>query len=259
MDPNEKHPWAWRLLLFGLALATLAAFWGALGSPGCRPCEGLAATFLEGRHLAMLGTLYYSLLLATAILWGPQLLVFSGITIVVALHGQLLILLVQGKLLCWPCLVAAGGAGAAQVAAVVLDPSTIYRSSVLLPAAAVAFQAWAFLSGGIPMPKHPGETPSEIARDERGAPPIEPGKARMVIYTRSDCGVCMELEHDLLPPLLREFGEKLVLERRPAEALPGIPTPTIILSGSQKKRFFPGLPPAADLRAAIETVMGRLP
>jgi len=78
----------------------------------------------------------------------------------------------------------------------------------------------------------------------------------MVVYTRPDCGYCMELEKDVLPGILREFGSRLSVERRSAEALPGIPTPTIILTGSERRRLFPGLPPEAVLREAISNVMG---
>ena len=96
----------------------------------------------------------------------------------------------------------------------------------------------------------------ELTREEFTSPPVEPGRARMVVYTRPDCGYCMELERDILPGLTRDFGSGLVVERRSAEALPGIPTTTILLSGFDRRRFFPGLPPEADLRAAIENVMG---
>jgi hypothetical protein len=78
----------------------------------------------------------------------------------------------------------------------------------------------------------------------------------MVVYTRPDCGYCMELEREILPDLIRDFGDRLQIERRSAQTLPGIPTPTLILCGSQKRRMFPGLPSREDLRRAIESVMG---
>jgi hypothetical protein len=95
-----------------------------------------------------------------------------------------------------------------------------------------------------------------VVQGELALPLVERGKVRMVVYTRPDCGYCMELERDVLPDLVRVFGTRLTVERRSAESLPGIPTPTIILTGSEKRHMFPGLPPREDLERAIQIVMG---
>ena len=103
---------------------------------------------------------------------------------------------------------------------------------------------------------HTKSSADQVVREELTAAPVERGKARMVIYTRPDCGYCMELERDVLPEITRAYGARLLVERRSAESLPGIPTPTLILRGAEKRRMFPGLPSREELRRAIETVMG---
>jgi hypothetical protein len=255
MDMKNKHPWAWRCLVGSLLVAALAAFWGALGGAGCRSCEGVAGIF-QGTHLATLGTVYYSLLFAVAVLAGPHLFVFSGIMIAAGVHGPLALILFQSQLFCVPCLLAAAAAGTALVAAIILEPSNAFRASLILPAAAFALQTWVLFSGGVPLRGETKPDVERIAREELVSPPVERGRARMVVYTRPDCGYCMELERDILPGLTRDFGAALEVERRSAEALPGIPTPTIILTGFMSRRFFPGLPPVEDLRSAIASVMG---
>jgi hypothetical protein len=262
MNMKDKHPWAWRCLVGSLLVAALAAFWGALGGSGCRSCEGVVVGIFQGKSLATLGTLYYGILFAAAVLIGPNLFVFSGIMIAAGVHGPLVAILFQSQLFCAPCLLAAAAAGAALVSALILEPSNAFRASLILPAAALALQTGLIFSGAVPMPREPRETKSDAlrlsieAREELLSPPVERGRARMVVYTRPDCGYCMELERDILPGLTRDFGPGLQVERRSAEALPGIPTPTIILTGCEKRRFFPGLPPVEDLRAAITSVMG---
>jgi hypothetical protein len=254
MDLKAKHPWAWRCLVGSLLLGALAASWGALGSAGCGSCQGAAAV-AQGMPLATLGTVYYGVLFAVAILAGPHLFVYTGIMIAAGVHAPLVVILLQAKLFCAPCLLAALAAGAALASAIVLEASNAFRASLILPAAAFALQTGVIFSGVVPLPKVAAASVEPLAREEFVSPPVERGRARMVVYTRPDCGYCMELEKDILPGLTRDFGSALVVERRSAEALPGIPTPTILLSGFEKRRMFPGLPPERDLRAALLSVM----
>jgi hypothetical protein len=255
MDLRQAHPRAWKVLIGSLAVAALAASWGAMGGAGCQSCQGVAEV-IHGKNLATLGTLYYSILLVAAIFTGPKLFLFSGVMIAAGIHGPLVALLFQAKVFCLPCLVAAAAAGAAVVSVIILAPTNAFRGALLFPGTAFLFQTWILLSGAVPHSAQSKSSVEHLAREEFRSAPVEPGKARMVVYTRPDCGYCMELERDILPGVEKDFGNRLLVERRSAESLPGIPTPTIILSGSERRRLFPGLPPEADLRLAIKNVMG---
>lgn len=255
MDLRVVHPRAWRSLLASLVVAALAATWGAVQGDSCASCQG-AAEMIPIKHLATLGTLYYSALVLVAIFSGPSTFVYSGVMIAAGVHGPLVALLIQSKVLCPPCVLAAAAVSVAVVAAIILAPSNAFRGSLLLPGTAFVFQTWILFSGAVPLDAQVKTSAERITHDEFVSPPVEPGKARMVVYTRPDCGYCMQLEKDVLPGIVREFGSRLSVERRSAESLPGIPTPTIILTGSQHRRLFPGLPPEADLRQAISNVIG---
>jgi hypothetical protein len=255
MDHRTEHPRAWRCLLGSLAVAALLAFWASVGKTGCESCQG-ASEILPGKTLATMGTIYYGVLFLAALFTGPTLFVYSGVMIAAGIHGPLLALLVQAKLFCAPCILTAMAVALAVVMTVVLAPSNAWRGSLLLPGTAFVFQTWILFSGAVPLQAETRASVSRIAQDELVSPPVERGKAKMVVYTRPDCGYCMELERDVLPGIVREFGSRLAVERRSAEALPGIPTPTIILTGAERRRLFPGLPAEEDLRLAIASVMG---
>lgn len=255
MDPRVTHPSAWRCLLASLAVAALAATWGAVQGSSCEACLGVAEV-VPIKHLAMIGTLYYSALLLVAIFSGPPTFVTSGVMIAAGVHGPLVALLIQSKLFCAPCILAAGAVSVGVVAAIILAPSNLLRASLLLPGTAFVFQTWILFSGAVPLDAQTKTSAEHIDHDDFVAPPVPPGKARMVVYTRPDCGYCIEFEKDVLPGIVREFGSRLLVERRSAESLPGIPTPTIILTGSEHRQLFPGLPPEADLRLAISNVLG---
>lgn len=255
MDPRTEHPRAWRCLLACLAAAALLAFWASVGKVGCESCQG-ASEILPGKSLATMGTIYYSILFLAALFTGPTLFVYSGVLIAAGIHGPLVALLIQTKLLCAPCILAALAVALAAATTIVLAPSNAWRGSLLLPGTAFVFQTWILFTGAVPARAQTRESVSRIAQDELVSPPVERGKAKMVVYTRPDCGYCMELERDVLPGIVREYGSRLAVERRSAEALPGIPTPTIILTGAEGRRLFPGLPAEADLRLSIANVMG---
>jgi len=259
MDLKVEHPRAWRCLLASLAVAALAATWGAVQGSACGSCQG-ASELVPMKHLAMLGTLYYSVLFLAAIFSGPSLFVYSGVMIAAGVHGPLVALLIQAKLFCGPCVLAAAAVSFGVVSAIVVAPSNAFRGTLLMPGTAFVFQTWILFSGAVPVDAQvqaqAKASVEHLSRDEFISSPVEPGKARMVVYTRPDCGYCMQLEKDVLPGIVQEFGSRLSVERRSAEALPGIPTPTIILTGSERRRLFPGLPPEQDLRLAISNVIG---
>ena len=255
MDIQKKTPRLWRWVMGALGLALVCSAWAAWGGSDCRSCQGAAEIF-QGRNLPVVGVLYYGLLLAVSIVAGPNVVVYSGVALAAGVHGGLLAILIQSKLLCAPCIATALAAAAALAFAVIAEPANVVRSSLILPGAALAVQSWVLVTGAVPAVTETKASASRVAQEELSAVPVEPGKARMVIYTRPDCGYCIELERDIMPSLQSGFGSRLAVERRSAESLPGIPTPTIILTGSDERRMFPGLPPREDLERAIRKVMG---
>lgn len=255
MSTTKHQSRAWRWVLGALVLPLAGSAWAAWGGPGCRSCEG-ASELLGGRNVAVLGVLYYGILLGASLLCGPSVFVYSGVGVAAGIHAGLVSVLIQSQILCVPCIVTAVSAAVALVAAIVAEPANAFRASLILPGAALAVQSWVLLTGAVPAVTQTRASAERVAHDELASAPVERGKVRMMIYTRPDCGYCIELEQDVLPALERRFGARLRVELRSAEKLPGIPTPTIILTGSNSRRMFPGLPPKEELERAIALVMG---
>lgn len=253
MSHPTNAPGSWRILLGSLVLATGFSAWAALGGSGCASCEG-AAGLLGGKALALVGVVYYGVLFVAAAALGPSLFVYSGVLLAAGVHGGLLAVLAHAKILCIPCVVTAIAALVALGSAIRCEPSNALRASLLSPAAALAVQGWILFAGGIPAS---AEAPADLLREpELLSSAAAKGEVRLVAYTRPDCGYCIELERSVLPALEREFGSTLTIERRSAERLPGIPTPTLILSGSDRRHLYPGLPDVEDLKSTIRELMG---
>lgn len=243
------------MFLAALGLAALGSAWSLMGRGDCASCHSAGMIF-PGSSLAATGVVYYSILLAAAMLFGPSLFVYSGILIAAGVHAGLVVVLLHLKLFCAPCLATAVAASLCLGLAIACDSSNAFRASLVSPGAACVIQLWVLLTGALPAAAESRDQADRIARDEFSKPSVSRGTVRMVVYTRPDCGYCIELERDVLPDLVSEFGSRLAVERRSAAELPGIPTPTLILSGAGGRRLFPGLPPTGDLRRAIETLMG---
>lgn len=252
---NDFDRKGWMVFLGLLAGALLASVWAVLAGAGCGSCEG-AQGLVGGKTLAFLGVAYYAVLLTTALLFGPCLPVFAGIQIAAGIHGSLLALLVHRGVFCAPCVTAAGTAIAALGLSLRLQPQNIVRTAYLLPGAAFMLQAWLLYAGELSLPKGASGIPEGLLAEPREAPPSPDAPARLVAFTRPDCGYCVDLEKYILPKLEREFGKRLAVELRSAKGLPSLPTPTILLSGPGGRRYFPGLPPEVELRAAVAHVMG---
>lgn len=255
MEMNDREKRRWRLCLGFLAIALAGSLWAALGASGCGSCEA-ARDFVGGKALAAIGVAYYAILLAAALLAGPCLFVFAGIQIAAGVHGALLAVLFQTGNLCLPCIATGVAAVAALGLSIALEPASAYRASLLMPGAAFALQSWILLSGGLAAASGARDRAREAVRSELASPPEPAGKARLVAYVRPDCGYCQELETNVLPAIEQEFQGRLAVERRSAENFPGMPTPTLILSGAEGRRMFPGLPPVEDLRRALREVLG---
>src|SRR5579862_2475275 len=223
---NEQTPWAWRLLIVALLFALGCSAWTLFRDSACASCDG-AAALVHGPGLAILGVLYYSALLLIALAKGPHPVVFGGTLLAAGVHVGLVSLLLRSKLFCPSCIGAALSAGLACVGALRCHPASLYRASVLVPAAALAIQSWGLFGGAGLSGASATSQRQETADLEIALSAPEAGSVRMLVYTRPDCGYCRELERRVLPELLGEFGPHLGVERRSAERLPGIPTPTI--------------------------------
>ena len=254
MTRNLGHPKSWTALKIAAAGAALFSAWAAWGGGGCASCDA-AAGILGGRSLGAVGVVFYGFLLAAALARGPSLLVYSGVLAAAGVHVGLLMVLVHARIFCAPCVGAALCALAALAAAFRCDGSNAFRASWVIPGAAILVQWGSLLHGALPALAQ-GRTKAEAAAEEEfRAPPVAPGDVRMVVYSRPDCGYCLQFDRDVLPGLIREFGKHLEIERRSAESLPGLPTPTLILTGAAQRRFFPGLPESEDLRRTLHDLM----
>ncbi len=255
MDTTKKLPRAWTLLLVALGMAAGGSAWSLLGAGDCGSCRSASALF-SGSSLAATGVVYYSVLLAVAVATGPSLFVYSGVLVAAGVHAGLVAVLLHLELFCGPCLATAGAAFCCLALAIACDPSNAFRASLVSPGAAGALQLWLLFTGALPAAAESRGQVERVASEKFSGPSVPRGAVRMVVYTRPDCGYCIQLERDVLPGLMHLFGTRLDVELRSAKELPGIPTPTLILSGAGGRKFFPGLPETGDLRRAIETLMG---
>lgn len=255
MDIESDGRKRWRLLM-GLVLgALLGSLWAALAGAGCGSCEGVQALF-GGKALALLGVAFYSALALVGLLSGPCLFVFTGLQIAAGIHGALFAVMFHRGMFCAPCLVTGALAVAALGVSLRIEPGNAYRASFVLPGAAFALQSWMiFAGGGIPSPEA-GTAARQAAEREVSGSPAPAGQVRMVAFTRPDCAYCRELEEIVIPELRAEFQGRISIERRSAEGIPGLPTPTIILTSEVGRKVFPGLPARQELEGAIQGLMG---
>ena len=254
MTETNLHPKAWRLFKIALASAALFSAWATFGGRTCGSCE-TAAQIFQGKNLAVVGMAYYGVLLLAAQAFGRSIFVFSGVILAAGVHGGLLAVLLHAKLLCGPCLGTAVSALVALGAAIRCETWIAYRASWVIPGVALLIQCWLFLTAALPQAAEARAGAERISEEEFRAPPVAPGHVRMVVYSRPDCGYCIQFDREVLPVIVRDFGPHLEIERRSAENLPGIPTPTLILTGAEKRRFFPGLPELADLKSTVRDLM----
>lgn len=240
--------------MIAIGAAGLFSAWAAWGGGGCPSC-GAAAGMFPGRSLGGAGVVFYALLLAAALGEGPSPLVTSGVLLAAGVHGGLLAVLAKERIFCPPCVGAAVSALFALAFALRCDGSIAFRATWVVPGAALLVQGWALFQGALSPAAQARSIAEPEARGDFRSTPVARGDVRMVVYSRPDCGYCIQLDRDVLPGLVREFGSRLRIERRSAEGLPGLPTPTLLLTGAAGRRVFLGLPDAEDLKAALHELM----
>jgi hypothetical protein len=190
----------------------------------------------------------YAGLLGLGAFFGRSKILFSGLLLAASAHAVLLILLTDRGVFCGPCTVVGGAAILGGILSFFIDPDNLARGSLLMPVGAILTHAALFALSALPHPggeQGPGTGPDIVPLAGQSA---RPGTASLLAYTRPGCPYCDEFEEKVLPELSREFGERLVVERRPAPV--GLPSPTLVVSGAART-VFPGLPPTSELRNAI--------
>jgi hypothetical protein len=238
----------WNLLLGLISTALLGSIWAGFFAGGCGSCAG--ATGGTGT-LGRAGAAYYALLLGAALMMGRSRLVWVGLLLAGSMHASLLALLFTRGELCLPCVVTGAAAIGAATIACILEPFNLARVSVLLPGVALATPFAVFSLGLFTRQEAAGMRALPTVTPER-----RPGTVTMTVYERADCVYCQRLEEEVLPALVREFGQALEVERRSADEIPGLPTPTIVLSGPGGRRAYPGLPGGDTLRQAVLETLG---
>jgi hypothetical protein len=248
---SNRKLWIMFLALIGAALLGSVWAWAAKGA--CGTCDG-ARDLLSHHPLAPLGATLYGAVLGAAVFFGPNRFSFVAVSLAAAFHLVLLVLLVHRGLLCPPCIVTGTAAIAAMIVSFVIDPANLGRTSLTLPLGAVACHAILFASGAVAVgPRSGGQLAANIPEPREERAPLPHGTASVLIYTRPGCRYCDELERDVLPAIVAEFGDALEVERTPAPE--GLPSPTIIVRGAVRT-VFPGLPPSSDLAGAIARAIG---
>lgn len=245
--------WTACLSLVALALAGSIWAWIVKSSGSCSSC-GEANALAGDLDLASAGVAYYALLLSSGILFGPSRFFFFGVSIASAVHFVLIGLLVENQIFCAPCFVTGLSAMSAMVASFAVDRVNLARASTALPAAGLAALVGLHMLGVHAAVERVEETRRQVSLLSESVRAPAPGRARLVAYVRSGCRWCDVLERDVMPRIRRNFGGSVSIETR--RAPPGIPTPTIVVSGSQRT-VFPGLPETEAIERALELALGR--
>ncbi len=244
-------------ILFGVFLGLLGvalggSVWAWTQEGHCGSCGGAARDLTGGRSLAPLGVGFYAGLLGLGVFFGRSRILFSGLLCAASAHAVILILVSHRGGFCGPCTMVGGAAILGGILSFFIDPDNLARGSLLMPIGGILTHAALFLFAAMPHPHLGGErgagpgTERDVAPLARQA--VKPGTASLLVFTRPGCPYCDLFEEKVLPELLREFGDRLGVERRPAPA--GLPSPTLVISGAART-VFPGLPPISELRNAI--------
>ena len=254
----KRGPSARTLLRIFLSMALLGSVWAAFGSAGCGSCAG-AQAMAQGKGIAYLGVLFYSLL-AFAALFGPRgnFISTAGSLLAGGIHVGLLVVLFNAGIFCAPCLLTGVAAISAAFVSFSLDEKNYVRAWHVVPASAFLIQLYFLMAGAFPDVQRTREDATRVAAEVMSAPPVKDDRVRMLIYFRDDCGHCQELKRDVMPHIEKEFKNVLDVKWRSAENL-NIKTPTIFVTGRAGTIPMTGLHPTHPvdhLRSAIRKVMG---
>jgi len=185
---------------------------------------------------ALLGILFYAILLVRCARRGPTPDVFAGILFGAGVHAALMVQMLLRGPICGLCVSASMLSVVMVVISVVLDRANLGRMAVLTPGAALLVTTG--LTSVLPLP----------------VKPIEEHRVLIQAFTQPDCSYCEQLQRDLLPLIEREFAGRVAVEYRSADDLPNLRrTPTLVLRSPARSglRVIEGLPTVEHLRGVI--------
>jgi hypothetical protein len=227
---------AWRFLvaLLGAQAALSAAAVALDWTYACGACRA------GGFSLGIVGFAFYTGLFLAALTAGATRFLFAALLFGFGVHLMLVVQLLTLGTPCWICFAAAANSAALASLSVACDRANLTRMALVLPWSVLLVVGWT----GMP---RPAVTAGAVVTDT--------AEVRMTVFTQPDCPYCDELRDRILPDIEREFGPRLQVVFRDADALPGLRrTPTLVLSPGRRERsarVIEGLPAAAELRRAI--------
>jgi hypothetical protein len=238
----------------GIGVCLMLSLWSWAFEGACRSC-GQTAAAVGTLPLAQIGSAYYAVLLVLQIFFHERALVNLGLLTASGVHLVLLVLLVQSRLFCKPCILTAA---AVFLAASLSAAATGIHSGGLL-AVTVGFLL-AFIVTSQARRLHELELRVRAyklaARVIAEGMSVADGYARMVVYKRKSCPYCSFFETALRPAIEQEFGEAVSIDERDA-GKEKIPTPLFVVLGTAN--FLLGELPAGDeyqhLKGCIEAAL----
>lgn len=216
-----------------LGLAAVLSLWSTAFSASCASCSG-ATALVGGLPLAPAGLALYSALLAAALVLptaSAPVLPFA-LAAAAGLHLSLVAMLLRSRHRCAPCIGVAAAVLAALALAHTLHPVSPIVTGVVSLACFVAAR-WVFglARRRLELELHAGAlrlATKTLAEESQ----LGFGQIRLVVYKRSGCGACSYFEMAILPQILDEFGDALVLEERQPDPGQIVATPLFVVRGS---------------------------
>lgn len=218
-----RRAWMIAAAVVQLGLSVAAAL---LSCEGCR----------KGPNLGWLGAGYYVTVTAAALL--PNASLYSLLArFAFALHLALGFLMLRTGSWCGLCAAALAGAVHLLIVAAKADERTLFRFAFeLAPLSLVAAAVVAPLGASAP-------------------PPGPTEQLTVTVYELPLCPYCRTLRTEILPAIVREFGDKLRVRFESAEAADFVSVaPTLVLSGPRGSRVLQGLPDPEVLRRELQEV-----
>jgi peptidase C39-like protein len=217
------------LIRSAIGFCLMLSVWSWTYTGACKSC-GQTAAVVGTLPLAQIGSAYYAVLLILETSLNERALVNLGLLTASGVHLLLLVLLVQTRLFCLPCLLTATAAFLA----------------ASLSVAATGIHGWELLAvvGGfllafiVTLQARRLHEPELRARAYKLATrviaegvSVADGCARLVVYKRKNCPYCSFYETALRPAIEQDFGETVSIDEREA-GKETIPTPLFVVSGA---------------------------
>ena len=220
----------WTPLLAVLTGACLlTSLWMAAYPRGCSRCTA-TSTLSGSLPVPWVGAGFYALLTA-AVLLDARDLVWIGLLAASGAHMALAFILLRNRIACYPCLAIAATAWLALGLEWARLGWTGTRIEILaLPAVFIA--ALLVMSQSSRLASSESQN-TVITLAKQVAAELFPGgegRARLVIYSRKDCPLCIFFRNAVLPGIAEEFGDALKIEERDAASL-AVAVPIFFVSG----------------------------